>query len=218
MHLCEQRVEAYVHRTLGISATVGVAPLQVPAELDLTTQEQQQYDKVRGTPRSSSWLAGRAALKQVLRNLGEPIDTSDLMFPHARVSLTHSAGHAVALGVPKGLRILGIGVDLETIKQLRPQGDRFFLAITECDWIRSSSPHAQAGDRLRLWTVKEALFKANPKNEGTMLRDYCLIHPSAHTGIGILQFNPAVSFFYSSMYFAEGILSVAISQTREVLT
>ena len=216
MYLCEQKVEAHMQRALAISVTVGVAPFPLPADLGLTTQEQQRYDKLRGTPRASSWLAGRAALKRVLSQLGESTDTSELAFPHARVSLTHSGRYAVALGVPKNVGIVGVGIDLEMNKSLNPQGDRFFLTPAEWAWVRSCPVQYQAGERLRLWTVKEALFKAQPHNSEAMLFDYHVETPSAHTGTGINHKTCAVRFSYSSLSLAEGILSVAISQPREV--
>ena len=218
MRLCERAIESQLQRTFAISAIVGVSPSPAPGDLELTPQERLRYHKLMGTPRRASWLAGRAALKRVLASLGESTDTSELAFPHARLSLTHSGGHAVALGVPRHVRIMGIGIDFEALKYLPPKGDRFFLTATECDWIGSATLACQARERLRLWTVKEALFKANPKNDGTLLMDYRLTIPSAHTGTGIVECNPAMLLSYSSLNCVEGILTVAVAQPREDLT
>ncbi len=218
MQRCERTLESQLQRILAIPVTVGVSSHLMPGDLELTPQEQLRYQELIGISRRVSWLAGRAALKRVLGSLGESTDTSELVFPHARVSLTHSGGYAVALGVPRDVRIMGIGIDFETMKQLRPEGDRLFLSSPEQAWIGALRFRHQARERLRLWTAKEALFKANPGNDGTSLMDYRLTNPSTHTGTAIVHDNPAVLLSYSSLYFEEGILTAAVSQSQEVLT
>lgn len=218
MHLCERMVQEHIQRSFAISSIVGVSVPPVQGTFDLTPKEQLRYQRLIGTPRCSAWLAGRAALKRVLGILGESTDTSDLAFPHSRLSLTHSGRHAVALGVPRDLGIVGIGIDFEANKHMRPEGDRFFLSSDESDWIRSCRSQDQSAERLRLWTIKEALFKAYHDNSRTLLTDYRIIDPSEHSGIGRVKDSMETMFSYSSLYCVEGIVSVAVSQHREVLT
>ena len=84
--------------------------------------------------------------------------------PHPCLSLSHAAGTVVAVGMRGGR---GLGVDLE------PSGRSVSPAV-----IRridtSTPPGAQVSEdpdeRLRLWVIKEALFKAEPANAGLTLR------------------------------------------------
>lgn len=117
-----------------------------------------------------TWLRGRAALKALV-----PGDTSTLAFPHPRLSLTHSAGTAVAVASPAP--VAGIGVDFEPWRaSVRPAMARFFLRLSEQDAARTPR------SLVRLWTIKEALFKADPDNHQCVLLDFELSDPAARCG------------------------------------
>lgn len=117
-----------------------------------------------------TWLRGRAALKALV-----PGDTSTLVFPHRRLSLAHSAGTAVAVRSPAPL--VGIGVDFEPWRaSVQPVMARFFLRLSEQDAARTPRR------LVRLWTIKEALFKAHPDNHQCILLDFELSDPAAGSG------------------------------------
>jgi len=121
------------------------------------------------------WLASRAALRALL---GDGQDTSGLVFPHPALSLTHAGGLAVAVRAD-GAQV-GVGIDFEP---WRPDVDlrvaRFFLTPSE----QAGAGGAQA--LLRLWTIKEALYKATPDNAPLVMIDFELTDPGATSGEAI---------------------------------
>lgn len=139
--------------------------------------------------RAHDWLLGRAALKA--HGIG---DTSIVAFPNRCLSLTHSAGMAVAARCD-GTQA-GLGVDLEGWRTIDPRAARFFLRPDE------------QGDLLRLWTVKEALFKATPANAGAVLVDYRVDDPQ--TLEGTAQDRHGRTFEYQSRRRPEGWLTTAV--------
>ena len=157
--------------------------------------------------RRDSWLRGRAALKRLLTALGEADDTSTLRFPHPRVSLTHSGGWAVAVGGTPDL--LGIGVDLEVRVPPRAETSRRFLSDGEIEWIGRLGEAERPRTLLRLWTVKEAAYKADPGNGGASFRDYTLDDPAQLCGT-ILRRPSGPLFRHGSFEVSGGFLSLAI--------
>jgi acyl carrier protein len=91
---------------------------------------------------------------------GLPADPVAYRFPHPRASVTHT-GCAGAAAVLVGGAAAGVGVDLEHDQPVPSAGARFYLHDDE--------PH---DDLLRLWTVKEAMFKADPANATRLVHDY----------------------------------------------
>lgn len=140
-------------------------------------------------PRRQDWLLGRAALKA--HGIG---DTSTVVFPNRGLSLTHSAGVAVAARCDGDQA--GVGVDLEAWRTIDPRSARFFLGPDE------------QGDLLRLWTVKEALFKATPANAGAVLVDYRVEDPCSLEGTA--QDRHGRMFEYLSRRRPEGWLTIAV--------
>jgi hypothetical protein len=149
-------------------------------------------------------LAARAALQGLLDSLGEPTCARELAFPHPRYSLTHAGGVAVAAAVVDG-DTPGIGVDLELRDRMDPRAGRLFLSPEE---------HARAGDDprvlLRLWTAKESLFKADPRNRGRILADYRLGDSRCWAGEARAA-DDATCFRYASVRLAGGVLSAAVA-------
>src|SRR5262249_595890 len=165
-------------------------------------------------------LLGRAALRQLLTRLHHPADTSQLTFPNRHVSLTHSGRTAVAAwagGSRKSDRrvVLGVGVDVETDRSgLNQRAGRMFLSARELAWVASLAEAVQADARLRLWVVKEALFKANPANHDTVLAHYSIAEPGAPYGNGSGPCPPKTSLRYASLPVVFGHLAVAICLGR----
>jgi acyl carrier protein len=110
--------------------------------------------------------AGRDALRLAAALAGLPGDPARFRFPHPRASVTHTeraGAAAVLLGWPGA----GVGVDLEHDREVQPRMTRFYLRDAEV-----------GADLLRLWTVKEAMFKADPDNATRLLRDYRTTDPA----------------------------------------
>ena len=156
--------------SIELAAPVVLRGAASPVDLaDLTGGERRQLPDA-GSRRRRDWLLGRAALKQVV----EGGDTSLLCFPHRCLSLTHSAGVAVAARADGGQA--GVGVDYEGPHATDPRIAPLFLVE------RERAAAAGPDDLLRLWTVKEALFKATPDNLGATFLDYEVAEPAALIG------------------------------------
>ena len=147
----------------------------------LSLAERQHYEALENTPRAKSWLLGRAALQSLRSEVDVCADFDGLTFPNARFSLTHSADVALAVAEPSGC-LEGIGVDLEVDTRIQPAAARFFLTEREQEWLRSQASERWPHHLLRLWCIKEAVFKANPENTGKTLGDHELENPAGARG------------------------------------
>jgi phosphopantetheinyl transferase len=156
----------------------------------LSSKEQKQSNLLFGLPRYKSWLYGRSALKNLLSNLNLDMDTSRLTFPNSRFSLSHCVNLAVAAGLlTEQKSIDGVGVDLELNRSVTDMHTKFYLSRIE---RRSALDN---DDRIRLWTIKEALFKADPDNQYTVLGHYEIEDPSLLQGKA--KNHRGRSFYYS---------------------
>jgi len=100
--------------------------------------------------------------------------------------------------------LLGIGMDIETGRSVNPKVARFFL-------LEGEEPNLLAPKTLlRLWTVKEAIFKADRDNRETVLGDYIVENPSEWTGTAYRRDRKLPRFYYSSIELHDGFLSVAV--------
>ena len=173
------------------------------------------------TARAASWLRGRAALERLLERLTSEQESGSsgdaripsapgVRFPHPFLSLTHTRDWAIAAGTIPGAA-LGIGVDLELRTGMREGAERFFLGAEETRRLLAMPAEARGEERVRLWTVKEALFKANPANQGTLLGHCLLEDPGAVAGAARRRGDPAARLRYASVPLdGGGALSVAV--------
>jgi acyl carrier protein len=99
-----------------------------------------------------------------------------------------------------------IGIDLEADRPADPRTGRFFLNDHELAWLGTAA--ARQAEHLRLWTVKEALFKSDPGNADTVLLSYRLADPAARSGYARRE-PGGVLFGYGSARLGERHLSVA---------
>ena len=136
----------------------------------LVPAEQTQLSKFKLPQRKQDWLLGRAALKPLLSSLQLSEDTTKLRMPNRNVTLTHSEDVAVAIGTTANTN--GIGIDLELRAQPLVDTARLFLTDNELAQLHSASYHTQSWLLQKLWCIKEAAFKANPKNKNTHVFDY----------------------------------------------
>ncbi|MFY9268947.1 MAG: 4'-phosphopantetheinyl transferase superfamily protein [Candidatus Manganitrophaceae bacterium] len=210
MRLDEKSLSKKFEQDLGISLEIAASERGVDLR-QLSPREQIRYRSLEGLPRRESWLKGRSALKRLLLRLGEEDDTSEVIFPHGRFSLTHSGRYAVAVGTDSD-RLRGIGVDLEVGRSPHPESARFFLTPEERDWINRQRESDRPGHLLRLWTAKESLFKADPGNDETALSDYRMKDPGAWGGTAFVRHRRDVEMRYASSPCGEGWISIAICQ------
>ncbi len=172
----------------------------------LTPGETADLTKMTAPGRRESWLRGRAALKRLGAAIGVGEDTSAFKFPHPKLSLTHSETWAVAIG-SNSVKLAGIGVDLEVKSIPKPEAARRFLNPSEMVWLRRMDELEHPRLLHRLWTVKEALFKADPGNQGKTLKDYALADPGFVAGRARRGDR---LFHYASFEVPLGFLSVAV--------
>jgi 4'-phosphopantetheinyl transferase EntD len=208
MHLNADRLARELEDELGIALRVSISSEAVAIDR-LTPREQVHLGELATSPRRLSWLNGRSALKSLLNSLGEDEETERIAFPNSRFSLTHSGDFAVALGTASA-ELRGIGVDLEVNRPLRRETARFFLGEPEQAWVMSFDDSRRTKNLLRLWTIKEALFKSDPRNLERWFTDYRIEAPAANAGRAFVRGEEVQEFRYSCLEVEEGFLSVAV--------
>jgi len=194
----EAEVSSLVSSLLGVRVRLAWATTAVPVAALTPGEAAQSQALGSGVRRRQDWLRGRAALRAVLPG---GADTSNLRFPHPELSLSHAGGVAVA--VRSDTPLDGIGVDFEPPRpDVDPRVARFFLGPSE----QTIAVGAEA--LLRLWTIKEALYKATPDNGGCTLVDFELGDPSAACGDAVGPRGEALS--YAAVDVERGHLAVAV--------
>jgi acyl carrier protein len=161
-----------------------------------------------GPARAQEHAASRRALRLLTAIVGSIAGNEA---SSASTSLSHAQGISVAAAVIGPAA--SIGVDLEENRRADPRTGRFFLREHELAWLDAAGndEHARNDEHVRLWTVKEALFKADPGNAGTVLRSYALADPGSRAGYA--RRGPDVRFSYGSTRLGERHLSVAACLT-----
>ncbi|MFC3891173.1 4'-phosphopantetheinyl transferase family protein [Lentzea rhizosphaerae] len=158
--------------------------------------------------------ASREALRRVLVLLGLEPQVTGHTFPHRTVSLTHcpAGGCAAAVDDPVLPEVVGVGVDLETDRPLPRRAARYFCTADELAFVDALPPTDRSAQLLRLWTVKEALFKSDPENAHTALRRYQLAVPAAAGGVADRRGGTRrLAFVYASSRWGAEQLSVAVA-------
>jgi 4'-phosphopantetheinyl transferase EntD len=154
-------------------------------------------------------VAARRALRVVRLCVGEA-GPARLAFPHPCFSVTHAGRVGGAVGCRPGTAN-GVGVDFEPHRVVDDAIARFFLTASEQAWVASLDRGELSGELLRLWTVKEAVFKADLENHDAMLGDYQLDDPTATTGIARRVRGSKVTRRYTTVTVEGGVLSVAVA-------
>lgn len=171
----------------------------------LLPSERGIYSSFTVESRATDWLKGRRALKQLLPES----DTARLRFPNSLCSLTHSGNIAVAVAA-NCHSIRGIGIDLEFYRRVNPKTAKLFLSRDELGYLNELENNHAARELIRLWTIKEALFKSDPENESRWLSDYRLKNPSANRGVATIV-QTAATIDYSCAPTGSGVLSIAVN-------
>jgi 4'-phosphopantetheinyl transferase EntD len=205
-------IAALLAQELGIDLQIAIADRAIDSA-GLMPGERAQLARFQTVARRTSWKTGRAALKQLCALCGVDDDTSGIVFPSPCYSLTHSSGYAVAVGaVSAGLA--GIGIDLEFLRLVDPRAGQFFLTAHERVWIKSLPAVRHSTELLRLWTIKEALFKSDPHNHCTCLMDYALAEPGSSRGQVVIRREAVMVMQYVCYALGPGLLSVAVARER----
>lgn len=147
----------------------------------------------------------RRAVKQVRRWLGICVTDTGLRGAQADHSVTHAGNSLFALAV-KATGIAGVGIDFEPWRALDQRHQRLMLTARESAALGDAS----ARDLLRIWTVKEACFKADVNGQQRWVTAYALDRPLQQTGTARVCVGRAINRFrYLSMEVPGGMLSVA---------
>ena len=208
MPLDARYFEENMQERLGLPVFFALSQEPLPPE-ELSSREKEIYVRQARSLRLDSWLRGRAALKRLLFRLGEDIDTAGIYFPHPTISLSHSGNSAVAAYAAPG-RTSGLGIDFELSRTLRPGTERFFLTEREQRWMRALRSSMRHRELLRLWTIKEALFKANPANRDSLLGHYDLCDPGPLAGQAKWKGDNGTFYRYATIVLDDGFLTIAV--------
>ena len=119
-----------------------------------------------------AWAESRRCLLEALRLSGRP--STDLF-----ASLSHSRLASAACVSPRSGPVLGIGIDLEDVRREISSAARERFQLSEFE-SASLSP-------LELWCLKEACFKSDPRNEGSLISRYELLSFDGSTGRGLVR-------------------------------
>ncbi len=162
-------------------------------------------DIVKNTNQSKS--ASRQSLTQLLKRnkSGDRTRAKSMIFPMRTLSLCHSDNKGFsAQAIDK--KIKGIGIDFEPNHTLNPKHMALYTSKRE---QRLSKPSSAT----RLWTVKEAMHKANHQNHKIgWLSAYQLKTPNQWSGRAYLS-KPGShkQYRYSSLNTFGGVLTLAIA-------
>lgn len=197
----QEFLEQEIQSRLAIPVKVVVA--QEPISLNqLSSQESNLLFRWKSSKRRDFWRRGREALQKL---------SEKMTFPHSRFSLTHSGDYAIAVGTSSaGFR--GIGIDFEPFRKISFHAGRFFLTNTERVWVERQKESQREIHLLRLWTVKEALFKSCGGNGRRSLTQFVLGDPGKWQGNAVSGLEISGKFSYLSLKFLEGFVSIAIFQ------
>lgn len=156
---------------------------------------------------------GREALASALRAASRAADAVS-SWPCPFASLTHSGDVAIAIALPPDVCATGIGIDLELDRPIKPGMARLICGERERAWVSSLPAERQAAEVLRLWTAKEALYKADPGQGDAIVADYTLAQPGrAVTTGGRLDSQRHATV--TSLRSAGAVISVALCLTGE---
>ncbi len=199
--------EAALHsafRRIGLDVRVALSRHALSPER-LSTVEHGYLASIPVKARRVEWLTGRAAIMRLRSRMGANLDGRIRAGSDRGYSLTHSAGIAVAVASQTpGQRV---GIDLELGRCPDPRAAHWFLSADEQRQLREAGRGKLR--LLRIWTAKEALYKADPQNAGHVLADYVLANPMRAAGRAFAAHCGSV-FRYASLKVMGGYLSIAL--------
>lgn len=145
--------------------------------------------------------------RQLRRQTKERDTSAPLRQASRNRSLTHAGHRLYALKATRA-SLQGVGIDFEPWRLLDARHARLMLTPRE----RQCTQHASSEDLLRIWTIKEALFKADVGGQRHWVNAYELDRPLHNRGFGKVHCNGYTKRFrYISIRTPEGILSTAFA-------
>ncbi len=171
------------------------------------------------TPDTNNWLRriksrqiGRRLLGKLMRknNLGGSFNTNSFRFPQKNCSISHCDDIVVCMLSPLS-ELNGLGIDIELHRAISINTGKLLLSNNEQRLLKTFNAYSSE-ELLRLWTVKEALFKADMNNSkrGWLSCYECLL-PHNWFGDARLRINNHKKHFkYGTVPFNSGYLSIAI--------
>lgn len=183
--LNESELESVFSEALGLPVILSISSDETD-ESELLPEEKIKFAKMTHLTSKSSFLRGRKALRSICRKLALLQNSSvkdeleGITMPHPRFSLSHSGDLAVAVSCLKDTN--GIGVDLELHRTIKEGATRFFLSETERISLEGLEGAELNENLLRLWTVKESLFKSDLANHGKTVLMYQIDNPISTSG------------------------------------
>lgn len=166
------------------------------------------YKNLQFKKRKDEYLMGRTALNSLSKHFSSYNLSIPEKFPSKNFSLTHT-DHIALASVSIDPSSIGLGIDMEFNRTIKEKSQKFFLNTNEQKHLLSKN---KSEHLLRLWTVKEALFKSNMKNKNSLLKDYEISNSMEITGTAYLKSNHKIKFIYSSLKLNNGFISLAIAQ------
>jgi phosphopantetheinyl transferase (holo-ACP synthase) len=186
---------------LGIPLRLAAAALPLDPSA-LREEERRLLQEFASPVRRAAWLRGRAALRRLGVETPPPL-------PSPVLSLSHAGDWAVAVAAPAGV-LAGLGVDLEQVRAPHEASVRKFMDGREQSWIAALDDGSRRSGLQRAWTVKEAAFKADPRNAGRVVGDYVLEDPPAEVGLVRRRDGSSGPWKAASLRVGGGWLSVAV--------
>lgn len=112
--------------------------------------------------RVQEWAESRLCLIDVIEKLmKQGAKPSEIL-----LSISHTAQATLAVASLRSAELTGIGVDLESSdRKISPRAAASFQFAEEKPWMSALTS-------LHFWVIKEACYKANPKNKDTIIADY----------------------------------------------
>lgn len=152
--------------------------------------------------------AGLQLLRRVRQWLGyHPQISPRISSARPDHSLTHAGGQGFALAL-RNSSYRGVGLDFEVWRDLDGRHQRLMLTRRENALVGNASSR----DLLRIWTVKEALFKADCNGQQRWVTSYELDQPARRTGTArVVNQGRVRRFRYLSLELPGGILSAAFA-------
>ena len=205
--VAEQELSQRLTQELGVGIRLRIATTEVAAD-ELSPAEKKVLAGFKTAWRQLCWRRGRQALKQLFSDAGQSADSGAISFPHANYSITHCGDVAIAVGIGTDSgssqpALCGVGVDLDLQRKINNKITRFYLNHKELHG-------QQQEDLLRLWTMKEAMFKSDPENQNRLLTDYEADDARLWCGRGKIIGESLTRIRYSSISWEGGFVSAAV--------
>jgi hypothetical protein len=189
MYLEQGGLEGEWLSAFGVPLRAAVAHAPVSVDL-LSKGELARYRSISGIERRRAWLTGRAALKRWLRRSDLDEDTERIGIPPHGISLSMRDGFAIAVGAASDgseNRLRGLGVAAEGSLPITSEWGQALFSPEEWGFLSGKDAGPVDEERrerafLRAWTVKSAVFRADPGSLGRRLPDYRLGNPLARKG------------------------------------